>query len=132
MSTKTGHSLKLDLLRGFLGRCPNCGRGHLFGRYLKVRDQCCVCGEELFHQRADDLPPYLVIVVVGHLVGAMALYVASAHMLTDGTEFALFLPLTAVLSIGLLQPAKGAVVALQWHLGMHGFGPKKALRDSRA
>ena len=49
-------------------RCPNCGTGRLFGRFLKVVDHCPECGEELFHQRADDFPPYLVIFAVGHVV----------------------------------------------------------------
>ena len=57
--------------RGALGRCPACGRGRgrLFGRYLKVVDRCAECGTELHHHRADDLPPYLVIFIVGHLIG---------------------------------------------------------------
>ena len=29
--------------------------------------------------------------------------------------------LVAVLTLGLLQPVKGAIVGLQWVLGMHGF-----------
>ncbi|MFL5151003.1 MAG: DUF983 domain-containing protein, partial [Microvirga sp.] len=55
--------------RGALGRCPACGAGRLFGRFLKVRDACPACGAELHHHRADDLPPYLVILIVAHLVG---------------------------------------------------------------
>ncbi len=49
-------------------RCPHCGKGHLFRSYLKVADKCDVCGEELFHHRADDMPPYLSILIVGHLI----------------------------------------------------------------
>ena len=55
--------------RGFLGRCPACGEGRLFGRFLKVVDHCEACGTEFHHHRADDLPPYIVIFIVGHLVG---------------------------------------------------------------
>jgi len=33
--------------------------------YLKVRESCPVCGEALHHQRADDGPAYLTILVVG-------------------------------------------------------------------
>src|SRR5271154_6987340 len=56
--------------RGFAMHCPNCGKGALFRSYLKVNDCCPVCGEELFHQRADDAPPYITILVVGHIVAA--------------------------------------------------------------
>lgn len=34
---------------------------------------------------------------------------------------AIILPLAMILMIGLLQPAKGAIIALQWWFGMHGF-----------
>ncbi|HEX2136807.1 MAG TPA: DUF983 domain-containing protein, partial [Microvirga sp.] len=54
--------------RGFLGRCPACGRGRLFGRFLKVAESCQVCGTEFHHHRADDFPPYIVMLVVGHVV----------------------------------------------------------------
>ena len=63
-------SLAKAMWRGFGGKCPNCGEGHMFGRFLKVADTCDHCGEELFHQRADDFPAYLVMVVVGHLLCA--------------------------------------------------------------
>ncbi len=61
-------SLPQALWRGFAMKCPHCGRGHLFGRFLKVADHCEVCGEDFTPQRADDFPAYLVIVVVGHIV----------------------------------------------------------------
>jgi uncharacterized protein (DUF983 family) len=121
-------SLKADMLRGFLGRCPRCGQGRIFRAFLKVADRCQACGQELFHHRADDFPAYLVIVFVGHLIAAMLLYVEAAHLMSAWAELALFLPLTLLMSIGLLQPTKGAVVALQWHLCMHGFRNKGRAR----
>ena len=53
---------------GFRCRCPHCGTGELFGRFLKVADHCQECGEEFHHHRADDFPAYLVIIVVGHVI----------------------------------------------------------------
>ena len=53
------------MLRGFVGRCPHCGKGRLFGRYLKPVATCSVCGEDFTHQRADDAPPYFTMVIVG-------------------------------------------------------------------
>jgi uncharacterized protein (DUF983 family) len=43
-------------------------------------------------------------------------------------HLALWLPLTLGLSLALLQPVKGVVVAVQWFLGMHGFEPAKLAR----
>ncbi len=43
-----------------------------------------------------------------------------------GVHVVLWLPLTLGLTLALMLPAvKGAVVGLQWALGMHGFGFEK-------
>ena len=67
--------LKPAMWRGFRGRCPNCGEGKLFRAFLKTNDHCSVCGQDFTTHRADDLPAYLVIVIVGHIVVPLALSV---------------------------------------------------------
>ena len=39
-------------------------------------------------------------------------------------QLSIYLPLTLILSLVLLQPVKGAVVGVQWALRMHGFDEK--------
>lgn len=111
--------------RGLLGKCPNCGEGRLFRAFVKTVDRCEHCGEDISHHRADDLPAYLVIVIVGHIVvsGFMAMELLTAW--SSWQHLALWVPITIMLSILLLQPVKGAVVGLQWALFMHGFGGAK-------
>lgn len=109
--------------RGARGCCPRCGGGRLFRAYLKVVDTCGVCGEEYHHQRADDAPPYVVIVVVGHIVVPLLVLLEEAFAPPVWLHLAIFLPLTLLLSLVLLPPIKGALVALQWALRMHGFDP---------
>jgi uncharacterized protein (DUF983 family) len=121
-------SLKTSLWRGLRCRCPNCGKGQIFRAFLKVADRCEVCGEELHHHRADDLPAYLVIVIVGHLVIPLILHVEVAYEPAYWVHAVLWLPLTLALALALIQPVKGAVIALQWHVGMHGFEAAKARR----
>lgn len=118
------------IMRGLAGRCPNCGAGRMFGNFLKVVDTCPACGEELFHHRADDFPAYLVIVVVGHVVVPLALVVEMEYAPPMWLEAAVWLPLTLVMALGLIQPVKGAVVALQWHGRMHGFGDAADAADN--
>src|ERR1700754_94465 len=115
----------LALLNGLRGRCPACGKGRLFRRFVKVADACDSCGEAFYHHRADDFPAYLVIVLVGHLVVPLTLYVELAWSPPYWLHAAIWLPLVLILSLGLLQPIKGMVVALQWHAGMHGFAGAK-------
>lgn len=119
------------LWRGFLGRCPNCGKGAMFRAYLKVNDNCPVCHEELHHQRADDAPPYVTMLVVGHIV--VALLLAAEAVMVDvpfWLEAALWSVVTVVLSLVLLPRVKGAFVALQWSLRMHGFGAARPGADA--
>ncbi len=113
--------LMRSLGRGLRCRCPNCGTGRVFDGYLKVRPACPECGEDLTPQRADDLPPYLTIVVVGHIIVPLILIVQTTWALTTPIHLAIWLPLTLILTLALLRPMKGLVVGLQWALYMHGF-----------
>ena len=120
------------LLNGLRGRCPSCGQGRLFGRFVKVVSRCPSCGEEMHHHRADDLPAYLVIFIVGHIFVPVILAVETMYTPAYWIHAALWLPLLVGSAIGLLQPVKGAVVALQWSVGMHGFEAARRARTGAA
>ncbi len=109
--------------KGLACKCPNCGEGKMFRAYLKVADTCPNCGEELHHHRADDAPPYLVIVIVGHLLVGIFLHIEMVHSLHPMIYIWTMIPATIVLSLLLLPVVKGAVVGLQWAKYMHGFDP---------
>ena len=115
--------------RGLRGRCPGCGGGRLFRRFLKVADRCGACGAELHHHRTDDFPPYIVILIVGHILGWAILVAETEFEVPLWLDLAVWPLLALVLCLLLLQPVKGAVVGLQYALGMHGFG---AAREHRA
>src|SRR4030081_3247137 len=110
--------------RGFRGRCPRCGEGKLFRAFLKTADNCSVCGLDFTPHRADDLPAYLVIVIVGHIVVPMILWIETDYSPSVPLQLSIYLPLTLILSLLLLQPVEGAVVGAQWALRMHGFDEK--------
>ncbi len=113
--------LKPALLRGWRCRCPNCGAGPMMRSYLKVRDSCPVCGEELHHQRADDGPAYLTILIVGHLMAPAMLFVFTRFRPDPLISASVFSVGCVALSLFLLPRIKGAMVALQWAKRMHGF-----------
>lgn len=106
-------------------RCPHCGKGHLFRSYLKVADHCDVCGEELFHHRADDFPPYLSILIVGHLLVGLMLELELHASIEPWVYLATMLPAAILLPILILPSVKGAVVGIQWANRMHGFDPSR-------
>lgn len=109
------------ILRGLRARCPRCGVGGLFHGFLTVREACPHCGEALHHHRADDAPPYIVMLIVGHVVVGLMLYFEAMHAPALWVHAAVFLPMTVVLSLVLLRPTKGALIGLQWANRMHGF-----------
>jgi uncharacterized protein (DUF983 family) len=117
----TDRPMRQALLRGLLCRCPNCGRGKLFRAFLKVADECPACGEDFRHQQADDAPAYFVILIVGHIVVPLALTMEVAFAPPSWLQFAIWIPITIGLCVGILQPFKGAIVAWQWAHRMHGF-----------
>ena len=113
-----------SMLRGALLKCPACGVGAMFRRYLKVADSCSHCDEELHYHRADDAPAYFTIVIVGHIVVSLVLAVEMAYRPPIWLHMTLWLPLTLILTLVLLPSVKGALVGLQWALRMHGFDPE--------
>lgn len=110
------------LVRGFLKRCPACGEGQMFRAYLKVSDNCPRCGEELHHHQADDAPPYFTIVIVGHVIVSLMLAIELRYLPPIWVHVAIWPALTLLSSLWLLPSVKGAVVAGQWAMLMHGFG----------
>ena len=107
--------------RGILGRCPACGGGGLFRRFLKPIARCPLCDEDWSHQQADDFPAYVSIFLTGHLLAPLIITLVKDSGLSVTALMAIVVPLAVVLMIGLLQPAKGAIIAVQWWFGMHGF-----------
>lgn len=107
--------------RGALGCCPRCGEGRVFSGFVKVAPECGACGLDLSGHRADDLPPYLVIFVVGHLIGILILETEMRLDVPLWLSLTLWPLLTLALALALMRPAKGGVVGLQYGLGMHGF-----------
>jgi len=110
------------LRRGWRCRCPNCGSGPMLRGYLTVRDSCPVCAEALHHQRADDGPAYLTILIVGHLMAPLILWAFVKYRPDPLVLATVFSVGTVALSLFLLPRLKGMVVAMQWARRMHGFG----------
>lgn len=116
--------------RGLFCRCPHCGEGRLFKAFLKPVDACAVCGEDMTHQRADDLPAYLSIVVVGHIVVGGFMMTDLVWPASNWTHLAIWTPVTLLLALTTIQPIKGAVIGLQWGARMHGFGGEEPKPES--
>ncbi|MGE0417500.1 MAG: DUF983 domain-containing protein [Acetobacteraceae bacterium] len=104
--------------RGLLGRCPACGKSHMFNGYLRVVPECRNCGAPLGLARADDAPPYFTIFAVGHIVIPIMMYVDRVSEPSVATMTAIFVPMTLVLALMLLRPIKGGTVGVMVNLNM--------------
>jgi uncharacterized protein (DUF983 family) len=124
MGTKSleERSVGQAIWRGTICKCPHCGQGSLYRAYLKVADECSVCGEQLNLHRADDFPPYIAITIVGHIIIFLMLHMDMTYHVQPITYLLTMIPLSIVLSLALLPPIKGAIVGLQWATRMYGFG----------
>lgn len=110
------------LLRGAHKRCPRCGVGALFAGYTRTALSCARCGLDLSGHRADDAPPYVTTLIVGHLTIPLALAISRIFEPPLAWQFAVFLPLIVAMTLWLLPISKGALVGVQWANRMHGFG----------
>ena len=112
--------LLLTLLRGLVGRCPACGHGKIFARYLKPVQACSHCGEALGHIRADDGPAWLTILIVGHVIGPVLLATATSSTWPDWVHMVVW-PLAALLlALVVLPHAKGIFISAIWRTGCIG------------
>jgi uncharacterized protein (DUF983 family) len=103
--------------RGLRGRCPACGEGKLLAGFLTIAPACDHCGTPFSHLHADDLPPYIVILLTGHLLVPIIFWVEKAWMPPMWLHMMLWLPLFAIICTLMLRPVKGAVVGWMLRLG---------------
>lgn len=113
--------IKQALLRGITCKCPACGKASIFDGPLSVKQLCEVCGENLSHHQADDLPAYLNIFIVGHVVIGFSMAMMRYKYFDLWTTTFLTAAMCIIVGLALMRPLKGMVVASQWALGMHGF-----------
>ncbi|CAH0497543.1 DUF983 domain-containing protein [Novosphingobium sp. CECT 9465] len=109
------------LWRGIRGKCPRCGETHLFAKFLKPVERCRLCSQNWTLHAADDFPPYIAILLTGHIMAPVIIELG-LHTALPGWAMMLIVAVMAVALLGtFLQPAKGGVIALQWWLGLQGF-----------
>jgi uncharacterized protein (DUF983 family) len=100
---------------GLACRCPNCGEGDLFDGYLKVGARCEACGFDLRAADSGDGPAVFIIIVVGMIVCFSALITEFSLHPPVWVHLVVWLPLAAILTLVLLRPFKGVMIAMQFH-----------------
>jgi uncharacterized protein (DUF983 family) len=103
----------------FLGRCPRCGKGHLFTGYLNIAPRCECCGLDYSEFDAGDGPAVFVVLIVGCLVAGGALILEATVNPPYWVHAVIWLPLVIILSIAFLRLAKSALLVLQYKNQAH-------------
>ena len=110
------HPLLRSIGRGLAHKCPACGKGALYGRYLKVEPKCGACSLELAAYPADDGPAYLTILLVGHLVIAPALFFPIVWESPPQYSLPIILTVLLVITLTALPRLKGGWIGLMYAL----------------
>jgi len=112
--------VKQSLWRGLQKKCPNCGVGKIYDRYLKPTTNCNHCGEQLSEIRTDDFAPWLTILVLGHILVPALLHVERNITPPLWVHAVIWLPLATIGVLALLPYSKGVCLGLMWALRLKG------------
>jgi uncharacterized protein (DUF983 family) len=113
-------------LAGLRGRCPRCGQGKLFAGFLSLARRCQRCGLDFASADSGDGPAVFVILIAGAVVLGSAVVVEALYRPPYWLHAALWLPLLLAVTLGLLRPLKGLLVAMQFH---HKAGERRIDED---
>ena len=109
------------ILRGFMLKCPACGKGKSIHKYLKVKDSCDYCGQELYHAVVDDGPAYFTLMTVLAIIFP---FFAIIYSLGNPSPLVVALSLmfiSTALALWFLPRIKGIFLGLQWAKRLYGF-----------
>lgn len=112
------HPFWRSVQRGLAHRCPACGAGRLYGRYLKVEPTCSACGYELARHPADDGPAYLTIILIGHLIVAPMLFLPIVWKSPAYYSLPILLSVLVAVALAMLPRVKGGWIGLMYALGV--------------
>lgn len=100
---------------GLSARCPRCGEGRLFKGFITLAEKCDHCGLDYAFADSGDGPAVFVTLLGGFILLGLALFVQMVYEPPVWLLMAIFFPLTLVVSVGMLRPLKGLLIALQFH-----------------
>jgi uncharacterized protein (DUF983 family) len=95
--------------------CPRCGKGKLFRGFLTLLPGCEACGLDYGFADAGDGPAVFIMFLAGFIVVGAALMTEVLYQPPYWVHAVLWLPLILILTLGLLRPMKGLMIALQYY-----------------
>lgn len=105
------------ILRGLMCRCPNCGRGWLFRRYVEQVANCAVCSEPLARYQVGLFLPLVVVTVVILIIAFVMLEMEISGSGNPQVYLWVLVPLSVIVPLIILPSCKGAIIGLLWAKG---------------
>lgn len=112
--TSTG-SLAGAIMAGLRCACPRCGKGKLFRGFLTLPPSCEACGLDYGFADSGDGPAVFIMFIAGFIVVGAALATEVIYHPPYWVHAVLWLPLILIVTLGLLRPMKGLMIALQFY-----------------
>lgn len=111
-STESG--LEFIVKVGWRGLCPRCGKGAMFQSWLKISDECDVCGLDYKFASPDDGPAFFSLVFAAFPLLFIVVWMQVSYELSVAVVLAIAIPLMAIGCALPLRPIKGWLVASQY------------------
>jgi uncharacterized protein (DUF983 family) len=99
---------------GIRSCCPRCGEGRLFGGFIDLAPKCDKCGLDYGFADSGDGPAVFIMMIAGFVIVGLVLWVEFTWSPPYWVHAMLWIPLTLVMTVGLIRPLKGWLVAQQY------------------
>lgn len=121
MPTDAERDTRQAIFRGLRLKCPSCGEGKILSGYIKVRDKCDDCGQELHHASVDDGPAYFTLMVVVAVIFPLFGLIYSVSEPNPIWVALSMMVFATALALIILPRVKGLFIGLQWAKRLYGF-----------
>ncbi|OYX63512.1 MAG: hypothetical protein B7Y88_12630 [Sphingomonadales bacterium 32-64-17] len=114
---------------GWKGLCPRCGKGAMFRKWLKISDQCEVCGLDYRFASPDDGPAFFSLCIIAFPLTFFVVWLEFTFAPPYWVHLLTSFPLLAFGCVLPLQPIKGWLVASQYVNKAQEAGTSKLWND---
>ena len=121
---------------GWKGLCPRCGKGRMFVSWLKLADECDVCGLDYRFATPDDGPAFFSQCIAAFPLLFVVVWLEVAYQPPVWVHLAFSVPLMLGGCFLPLRPIKGWLVSSQYvnkaqEAGTEGLWAKLHTKDDR-
>lgn len=110
----TERETNVAVVRGFLNRCPSCGKGPLLRGYLAVPEECGICNAPLGRYPAADGPAFFAMTIMLLLLIPLIGFTWVIFRPTPMMLLIVTTGITTILTLLLLRVVKGAFIGYLW------------------